>query len=225
MPYQQSVDMLHAVIEEVEPPVGVSKTDVNDSKPLRKDRKNTTIVGEPSLGFECNGRQYIRLSDGELEQDLRAMREPDYRGFFHGFGDKVTYVIAVRVLQTYSYFDGIANNTLLSWRTRRTTGSSRGIAAKSSTECRCILPASASPGKLFRLLKSFSRYVEGAFYQLSGVDRSPQSYPDFYVYAAFRDWPADSTINNFALAGLRKVSRASVQIIFQYLPAPPPTSV
>lgn len=61
--------------------------------------------------------------------------------------------------------------------------------------------------------------------QLSGTDRSSQAYPDFYVDDAFRDWPADSVLNNFALVGLTKVSRASVQIIFQYLPTSSPTSV
>lgn len=106
--------MPHAVIQEVDQAASVSDADLDDIKPLRKDRKNTTIIGEPFLGFECNGRHYIRLGDLELEQDTRAMSEPGYRGFFYGFGDKVTYVISVRALQTYHNSEEITNYVFIS---------------------------------------------------------------------------------------------------------------
>ncbi|KAF7798453.1 hypothetical protein EIP86_009674, partial [Pleurotus ostreatoroseus] len=46
------------------------------------------------------------------------------------------------------------------------------------------------------------------------------SHPDFHTDPAFKEWSAGSTIDNFALVGLRKISRASVQIMFQHCASP-----
>ncbi|KAF7798505.1 hypothetical protein EIP86_009726 [Pleurotus ostreatoroseus] len=43
--------------------------------------------------------------------------------------------------------------------------------------------------------------------------------PAFHTDPAFQAWPAGSNIENFALVELRKISRASIQIILDYLPA------
>ena len=71
---------------------------VTDNDPVIKVRKNKIILGEPTLTFQCNGQDYIRLSDPMLEQDLHTIHDPEYRGFFDALGEKVTYVIAVSTL-------------------------------------------------------------------------------------------------------------------------------
>ncbi|KAF7796527.1 hypothetical protein EIP86_007707 [Pleurotus ostreatoroseus] len=83
-----------AVTEEATQPVTATGS-VSSDNPVIKVRKNKVVLGEPTLAFQCNGQDYIRLSDQMLEQDLQTMYDPDYRGFFEGLGEKVTYVIAV----------------------------------------------------------------------------------------------------------------------------------
>ena len=59
---------------------------------------------------------------------------------------------------------------------------------------------------------------------ISCIDHVAQLHPDFYTDGAFHEWSMFSTIDNMALVGLRKVSRASIQIFLAYCP-PPPTHI
>ena len=94
-------------VTEVEQSVTAEDT-VADNGPMIKVRKNKIVLGEPAIAFQCIGQDCIRLSDQMLEQDLQTMYDPDYRGFFDGLGEKITYVIVVSTLiDALNVLDGL----------------------------------------------------------------------------------------------------------------------